>query len=172
MRNIRPNSTYAQPPHLFLNQGSGRFRDVARELGPEFARPKVGRGLACGDFDNNGSVDLLVATNGGPALLYRNDVTSANRFLRLSLRGTKSNRDGIGAVIRLSTADSTQTRTVKSGSSYLSQSELAVTFGLGGHDKVRQIIVYWPSGRTQEFSQIAHGKYRLAEGSLIEASGV
>ena len=166
VRNMR--SGYAQSPQLFLNQGGGRFRDVAREVGAEFAAPKVARGLACGDFDNDGDVDLLLTTNQGPALLYRNDVTNGNRAIRLRLTGTRSNRDGIGTVIRLYTPDGAQMRTVKSGSSYLSQSELPVTFGLGPRDSAQRIDVEWPSGITQEFKTIRHGRYGLKEGSDLK----
>jgi hypothetical protein len=167
-RNIRGNAGYAQAPHLFLNQGSGRFRDAAREAGPDFSRPKVARGLACGDFDNDGDVDLLITTNQGPAVLYRNDIANGNRSLRLRVTGTKSNRDGIGTVVRLYTPDGAQMRTVKSGSSYLSQSELAVTFGLGRRDRVQRIVVEWPSGRTQEFKDVAGGRYSLVEESVLK----
>ncbi len=86
---------------LFLNDGHGAFRDVAAEAGSDFAAPKVARGIAYGDFDRDGDVDLLITTNRGPALLYRNDLTNKNRSVRLRLVGTKSNRDGIGAVVRL-----------------------------------------------------------------------
>ena len=168
VRNVRPNSSYAQAPHLFLNQGGGKFRDVARSLGPDFARPIVGRGLALGDFDNDGDVDLLMTTNEGPALLYRNDRTSGNRSLQLRLQGTRSNRDAIGAEVKVYTEDGAQTRMVKSGSSYLSQSELALTFGLGPREAARRITVAWPSGETQEFKQVRRGRYRLAEGSQLE----
>jgi enediyne biosynthesis protein E4 len=166
-RNLRPGATYAQPPHLFVNLGGGRFRDAAAEAGAEFAAPKVARGLACGDFDNDGDVDLLITTNGGPALLYRNDLANGNRSLRLRLTGTKSNRDGIGAVVRAFTPDGAQMRTVRSGSSYLSQSELAVTFGLGKRDAAQKVVVEWPSGATQEFPNVRAGKYALREGGLL-----
>jgi hypothetical protein len=164
VRNIRPNTSYAQAPHLFLNQGGGSFRDVADQAGTEFARPKVARGLAFGDFDNDGDADLLLTTNQGPAYLYRNDVRNGNRSLKLLLRGVKSNRDAIGAVVRAYTPDGAQMRMVKSGSSYLSQSELAVTFGLGRRDSVG-LVVEWPSGLTQEFRAVRHGRYQLAEGA-------
>jgi hypothetical protein len=167
VRSIRSNTGYAQPPHLFLNQGNGRFRDAAAEAGPDFAAPKVGRGLAYGDFDNDGDVDLLVTTNQGPAFLYRNDVAGGNRSLRLRLTGTKSNRDAIGAVVRVRTPEGAQMRTVRSGSSYLSQSELAVTFGLGGRDTAQHVVVEWPSGYTQEFRDVSHGRYSLTEGSTL-----
>jgi hypothetical protein len=162
-RNMRIG--YAQPPHLFLNRGERRFRDVAHEVGEAFAQPKIARGLAYGDFDNDGDVDLLLTTNQGPALLYRNDVLNGNRSLRLRVNGTKSNRDGIGTVIRAQTPEASQMRMVKSGSSYLSQSELAVTFGLGPRDVVERVIVEWPSGMTQDFKNIPHGRYLLREGS-------
>jgi hypothetical protein len=167
VRNVRTDTGYAQPPHLFLNQGGGRFRNSAREVGAEFAAPKVARGLAYGDFDNDGDIDLLLTTNQGPALLYRNDILNGNRSFRLRVTGTKSNRDGIGAVIRLYTPDGGQMRTVKSGSSYLSQSELPVTFGLGARDSAQRVVVEWPSGLTQEFKDLRHGRYWLKEGSKL-----
>ena len=101
VRNIRGNVGYAQPPHLFLNQGNGAFRDVAATAGGGFAQPQVGRGLACGDFDRDGDVDLLMTTNNGPAVLFRNDQLAGNRSLRFRLIGTKSNRDAIGASVRI-----------------------------------------------------------------------
>jgi len=168
VRNVRLNTGYAQPPQLFLNQGAGRFREAARQTGADFASPKVARGLACGDFDNDGDVDLLLTTNQGPAFLYRNDLHNGYRSFRVRVTGTKSNRDGIGTVVRLETPDSTQTRTVKTGSSYLSQSELALTFGLGPRDSARRVTVEWPSGRSQEFKDVPHGQYSLTEGSLLK----
>ncbi|SPE37595.1 Integrin-like protein (fragment) [Candidatus Sulfopaludibacter sp. SbA3] len=127
--------------------------------------PKVARGAACGDFDNDGDVDLLITTNRGPAYLYRNDVTNGNRSLRLRLRGTKSNRDGIGAVVRLTTADGTQLRMVRSGSSYLSQSELALTFGLGRRERAERLVIAWPSGRVDEHGTMPAGRYECEEGA-------
>jgi hypothetical protein len=165
-RNLRPGAVYAQPPHLFLNEAGGtKFRDVARQAGESFAAPKVARGLACGDFDRDGDVDLLVTTNQGPALLYRNDLTNRNRSIRLRLTGTKSNRDAIGAVVRLFTSDGLQqTRMVKTGSSYLSQSELTLTFGVGRREGAQRVVVEWPSGRTDEFKAMTAGQYEIVEG--------
>jgi hypothetical protein len=171
VRNVRGNVGYAQPPHLFLNQGPGRFRDVAREAGAGFAAAKVARGVACGDFDRDGDVDLLITTNQGPAYLYRNDVQNGNRSLRVRLVGTKSNRDGIGAVVRIATPDGTQTRMVKSGSSYLSQSELAVTFGLGRRESADRLILEWPSGATEEHKNLKAGAYVCREGGRPEGPG-
>jgi hypothetical protein len=158
VRNIRGNVGYAQPPHLFLNLGKGKFQDGATTNGGDFAAPRVGRGLAFGDFDRDGDVDILLTTNNGPAYLFRNDVQSGNRSLRLYLTGTKSNRDAIGAVVRIFHGGISQMRVVRSGSSYLSQSERALTFGVGKADQVDRITVEWPSGATQEFTTIATKK--------------
>jgi enediyne biosynthesis protein E4 len=167
VRNISGNVGYAQPPHLFLNDGRGRFRDVAQQAGPQFSAPKVARGLAFGDFDNDGDIDVLLTTNQGPAALYRNDVLNGNRSVRIRLVGTKSNRDGIGAVVRAMTAFGTQSRTVRSGSSYLSQSELAVTFGLGKSGVVTRLVIQWPSGAVDEFRNVQPGRYECIEGRGI-----
>jgi len=164
-RNLSGQTAYAQPPHLFLNRGQGKFRDVAREAGAGFAAAKVARGAACGDFDNDGDLDLLVTTNQGPACLYRNELANGNRSVRLRLRGTKSNRDAIGAVARLTTPDGTQSRVVKSGSSYLSQSEPALTFGIGRRQRTARLVVEWPSGRVDEHGPLAAGVWECVEGS-------
>ena len=168
VRNIRGNVGYAQPAQLFLNQGNGTFRDVAEAAGGGFIQPRVGRGLAFGDFDRDGDVDLLMTVNNGPAALFRNDRAAENRSLRFTLVGTKSNRDAIGASVRVVHGGTTQSRLVKSGSSYLSQSELPVTFGVGKRDRVDTVVVNWPSGRTEEFKNVASGKgYRCVEGKGI-----
>ena len=168
VRNIRGNVGYAQPPELFLNRGKGNFREVAAEVGGEFDRPKVGRGLAYGDFDRDGDLDLLLTTNNGPAYLYRNDQLSGNRSIRFRLVGTKSNRDGIGATVRVFGGGLTQSRLVKGGSSYLSQSELPVTFGLEKHDRIERAVIDWPSGRTEEFKNLAAGRcYECTEGKGV-----
>jgi enediyne biosynthesis protein E4 len=165
VRNIRGNVGYAQPPQLFQNRGNGTFVDVASAAGKEFAQPRVGRGLAFGDVDHDGDLDLLVTTNGGPALLFRNDQLAGHRSIRFRLIGTKSNRDGIGASIQIFHGGSSQTRLVKSGSSYLSQSELPVTFGVGTRDRIDRVVVNWPSGRTEEFKNLATGRsYECVEG--------
>ncbi len=151
VRNIRGNVGYAQPPQLFQNHGKGSFSDISSLLGGNFTSPKVGRGLAYSDFDRDGDLDLMITTNNGPAFLYRNDQQTANHRIRVRLIGTQSNRDALGATVRVFYAGITQTRVVKGGSSYLSQSELPLTFGLGKHDSVERMIVEWPSGRTEEF---------------------
>jgi enediyne biosynthesis protein E4 len=171
VRNIRGNVGHAQPPLLFLNDGRGAFRDVAAAAGGGFAQPRVGRGLACGDFDGDGDVDLLMTANNGPAVLFRNDQSAGNRSVRFRLVGTKSNRDGIGATVRVFYGGTSQSRPVKSGSSYLSQSELPVTFGVGKRDRLERVVVTWPSGATQEMKDVATGRtYECVEGraTLVE----
>ena len=166
VRQIHGNVGYAQAPHLFLNDGKGNFRDVASQAGAAFALPKVARGLAYGDFDRDGDVDLLVTTNGGGALLYpQRPAGHRSRSLRLRLAGTKSNRDAVGAVARVFSSRGAQSRMVKTGSSYLSQSELALTFGLPAREAVR-VVVEWPSGAVQEFKNVQPGSYTVTEGSL------
>jgi hypothetical protein len=170
VRNIHGNAGYAQAAQLFLNDGAGNFRDVAAEAGGGFAAPKVGRGLAFGDFDRDGDVDLLMTTNHGPAYLFRNDVANGNRSVRFRLAGKKSNADGIGAVVKLFAGGEMQSRMVRGGSSYLSQSELPVTFGVGKRDRVERVVVEWPSGRTEEFKDLLAGKsYVCTEGSGVRA---
>lgn len=172
VRSIRGNVGYAQPPQLFLNnfvnQGKRTFRDVTSEIGDAFGQPKVGRGLACGDFDRDGDLDILITTNNGPAYLYRNDQLAGNRSIRFHLVGKQSNRDAIGATVRIYHEGVTQSRLVKSGSSYLSQSELPVTFGLGKRDKIERVVVQWPNGRTEEYKNLAAGKAY----ACVESEGI
>ena len=170
VRNVR-NVGYAQPPSLFLNDGKGHFSEVGSQVGGDFNQPRVGRGLAVGDFDRDGDQDVLMTTNNGAAYLFRNDQTSGNRSIRFKLIGTKSNRDAIGARVKLFAGGTMQTRFVRSGSSYLSQSELPVTFGLGKQDAVERIVIDWPSGRSEEYKNLQAGKaYELAEGTTIKAT--
>jgi hypothetical protein len=168
VRNIRGNVGYAQSPQLFLNQGGGKFRDVAGEVGAEFGQAKVGRGVAYGDFDGDGDLDILMTTNNGPAFLYRNDQAAGNRSIRFQLMGTKSNRDAIGAVVRISHGGHSQMQMVHGGSSYLSQSELPVTFGVGKQDKIERVTVEWPSGRKEEYKDLAAGRvHQITEGKGV-----
>jgi enediyne biosynthesis protein E4 len=162
------NIGYAQAPQLFLNGGRGSFQEVGAEAGGGFSAPKVGRGLAIGDFDGDGDQDILMTTNNGPAFLFRNDQTAGNRSIRFHLMGTKSNRVAIGAVVKLFSGGAMQTRMVRSGSSYLSQSELPVTFGVGKQDKIDRAVIDWPSGRSEEFKNLASGRGY----DVIEAKGI
>ena len=169
VRNIR-HVGYAQPPQFFLNGGRGTFRDASGDVGLDFKQPRVGRGVAYGDFDRDGDVDLLLTTNNGPAVLFRNDQLSGNHSLRIRLTGTKSNRDAIGASVQVLQGQTSQSRMVRSGSSYLSQSELPLTFGLGKSDRVDRLVIYWPSGTTEEYKDLTAGRaYACVEGKGITA---
>ena len=161
VRTVRRDVAFEQSPQIFLNNGKGNFQDVASLVGGDFAKPKVGRGLAYGDFDRDGDLDLLLTTNHGPAYLYRNDLANGNRTIRFHCVGTKSNRDGIGAVLRVYHGGTSQVRMVHSGSSYLSQSELAITFGGGQRDKIDRVEITWPSGRTEEYKNLQTAKAYL-----------
>ena len=170
VRNIRGNVGYAQAPQLFLNDGHGKFRDVASAAGGGFSQPKIGRGLCHGDFDRDGDLDMLITTNNGPAFLYRNDQLAGNRSIRFLLTGTQSNRDAIGAHLQIEYAGLTQSRLVKSGSSYLSQSELSVTFGLGQRDRISRVVIQWPNGRVEDYKNLAAGQsYHCVEAKSITA---
>jgi hypothetical protein len=169
VRNIEGHVGHAQSPQLFLNQGNGTFRDVASTVGGGFAAPKVGRGLACGDFDGDGDLDVLLTTNNGPAVLFRTDVPDGNRSVRFRLVGTTSNRDAMGASVRVFHGGTSQSRMVKSGSSYLSQSELPLTFGVGRRDRIDRVVITWPNGGTQEFKDIATDRtYECVEGKGLQ----
>ena len=159
---------YAEPPHLFHNRGRGQFTDIVAAIGGGFAQPKVGRGAAFADIDGDLDLDVVLTTNGGAASLYRNDST-VGRALRLTLRGTTSNRDAIGARVRVFAGKDRLSRTVKTGSSYLSQSELPLTFGLGTHVKADRIVVEWPSGKVEELKNVAAGRaYTITEGRGLQ----
>jgi len=152
-----------------LNDGHGKFRDVAAEVGGGFDKPRVGRGLAYGDFDRDGELDILLTTNNGPAVLFRNDQLAGNHSIRFEFHGTESNRDALGTTVRIFAGDLQQTRMVRGGSSYLSQSELPVTFGLGKRDKIDRVVISWPGGRTEEYKDLqAQRAYKCLEGKGIE----
>ena len=150
---VQKRVSYAEPPHLFRNLGAGKFREVTEEMGSAFASPKVGRGAAYADIDNDGFPDLLLTTNAGRVYLFHSEGGTAHS-LRIKLQGTKSNRDGIGAVVRLAAGNDHQSKMLKSGSSYLSQSELVPTFGLGDSKKVDSLEIAWPSGQTDRVQNL------------------
>ena len=141
---VQPKVQYEELPLLFHNAGGGKFQPV-----PAFSRALVARGAAYGDFDHDGDLDILVATNNGPAYLYRNDGGNKNHWLQIRLSGAKSNRDGIGAVVRVGN----QMQIVHSGSSYCSASDLALTFGLA-NERTASIEIQWPSGVHQKMNNI------------------
>ena len=157
---------YRQPAQLFLNEEGGQFRELEAQKGP-FTRPLAARGAAHGDYDGDGDVDVLVTENKGGARLWRNDAVrgaEGPNYLRVALRGTESNRDGIGARVQLTAENGRQERLVRTGSSYLSSSERVVTFGLGSARRVNRLTVRWPSGRIDRMEDVgANQTLRVVE---------
>jgi hypothetical protein len=154
---VQKRVSYAEPPHLFRNLGAGKFQEVTSQMGAAFANPKVGRGAAYADIDNDGALDVLVTTNGGRPWLFHNE-GQTNHSLRIKLVGTKSNRDGIGAVVRVTSNGAKQWQMLRSGSSYLSASELVLTFGLGSSAKADAVEIQWPGGQVDKLSGVAGGQ--------------
>ena len=151
---FRAGATHAQRNLLFRNLAPRPFVEVGRRAGPGFALEKVSRGLMSGDIDNDGDLDLLVTNNGQTADLLRNDGGSGNNALIVRTIGTRSNRDGIGAQLRLTAGERTQIREVKAGSSYLGQNDPRQHFGLGTLTRVDRLEVRWPSGRTEALQDV------------------
>ncbi|MGC1104950.1 MAG: CRTAC1 family protein [Candidatus Acidiferrales bacterium] len=161
---------YAEPPLLFRNLGGGKFADVTTEMGASFNVPRVARGAAYADLYNDGKLDILISTNAGAPALFRNEGGS-NRSLRIKLIGTKSNRDGIDSEVRVTSSGVAQHKMLTSGSSYLSSSELVLTFGLGQNADAQEVEVHWPSGRVDHLKNVSGGQtITVKEGSGIVAA--
>ena len=162
---VSPEIRYKQINTLFHNDGQGKFVDVTRSSGEGLQTPSVGRGVAFADFDNDGFMDLVVANNNDPPLLLHNGGGNGNHFVSFKLLGTKSNRDAMGARLKLTTGGITQIREVAGGGSYLSQSDLRAHFGLGGAARVDRLEISWPSGLQQTFRDFpADQFYSIQEG--------
>jgi hypothetical protein len=158
-------SSYAQSQQLFHNQHDGTFVEDLHSLG-DLTFPRVTRGLAVGDYDNDGDLDVLMVSQTGPLQLFRNDGGNANHWITLRLEGVKSNRDAIGARVVVETSSGRQTQWVKGGSSYCSHSDLRLTFGLGEEISVKNLFVRWPSGHQQKLGALsANTFYWLREGA-------
>ena len=166
---VQSRVTYAQRPHLFHNAGEGRFEEVTAASGSALQRPMVARGAAYGDYDNDGDLDVLVTVNNGPARLLRNDDGNRNNMLRVQTIGATSNRDGIGARIEVTAhGGASLWQIVKTGSSYASQSELPVTFGLGRAAGVGGLTVRWPSGRVDSVGAVKANQFvTIKEGAGV-----
>jgi len=163
---IQPQVAYAQLPLVFHNEGNDHFQEVGQALG--FTRKLVARGAAYADIDNDGALDILLTTNGGPAYLFRNSGGSRNNAIRIKTVGTRSNRDGIGAQVRVRSVNGESWQTVHSGSSYCSQSELTLTFGLGNATEAQSVEILWPSGQHDTLKNFkANATYTVEEGGKV-----
>ena len=151
---VQPKVQYQQPPLVFRNLGGRRFEHVTPALGADFSRPIVARGAAYADYDHDGDLDVALTTNHGPAYLYRNDGGNRHNWIAIRARGTKSNRDGIGAIVRVASGEARQWQMVRSGSSYASQSDLTLTFGLGANPAPVAVEVEWPSGARERIANV------------------
>jgi hypothetical protein len=158
---LQPSLHYAEPPLLFRNRGDGKFENMSDKVGPALRQPMVARGAAYLDYDNDGDLDIVVSVNNGPARLLRNDNGNKNDVLRIKLVGTISNRDAIGARVTVTEGGAKRMEMVKTGSSYLSQSELPLTFGLGKPVAGRTVNVEiaWPSGRKDSLAHVAADQF-------------
>ena len=153
---IQKRIKYRQPPHLFRNLDGHGFQEVNAQMGAAFDTPRVARGAAVANINNDGYLDVLLMTNNGPAVLFRND-GGTNQSVRVKLVGSKSNRDGIGSVVRINAGNEKQWQMLHSGG-YLSQSELVLTFGLGNANRVNAMEITWPSGQVDRLSNVDAGQ--------------
>ena len=165
---VQPKVQYKEPPLLFHNLGHRKFDNVSNDVGPAFSRPIVARGAAYADIDHDGDLDILATTNSGPTYLFRNDGGNQNNWICIRTQGTKSNRDGIGAVVHVDSASGKQWSCVRSGSSYCSQSDLALTFGLGKDTQVNGIDIEWPSGEKQHIAKVSANQFI----TVVEGGGI
>jgi hypothetical protein len=163
---IDAREKYKRARLVYRNLGNGRFEDVSAMSGPGIAAEHSSRGAAFADFDNDGDIDVLVMNmHEGPSLL-RNDLHNANRSVAFELQGTKSNRSAIGAVVTIEAGGMKQTQAVLSQSSFLSQNDLRLHFGLGSAERAENVVVRWPAGEIEEFGARAAGSVHvLVEGS-------
>jgi hypothetical protein len=145
---------YGQEDQLFENQGNGLFKDVSLELGKYFNEEHVGRGACIGDYDNDGDLDIFIVNLNSRAVFLRNNKGNQNNWLMLDLEGTTSNREGIGARIKITSGGKTQIAQKKTTTGYLSQNDPRIHFGLAGNEIVERIEIKWPSGKVQTLENI------------------
>jgi hypothetical protein len=146
--------SYKEPLLMFRNLGQGHFEMSSTSLGPDFLRPVAGRGLATADFDNDGDIDIAVNNRGDYPELLRNDGGNANHWLEVQLIGTKSNRDGTGAALKLTSEGFVQVRQAEGGTSYMSASDPRIHFGLGKRSKIESLVITWPSGQVDKLANL------------------
>ncbi len=164
---IQPAVTYAEAPHLFRGLPGGRFEPIEAGAGEAMTRPLVARGAAYADYDGDGDLDIGISVNNGPPVLLRNDGGNANGWIQVRLAGRSSNRQGIGAVVRIVAGGPPSARMVRSAASYASQSDVTLTFGLGrapaaGYPAI-DLEVVWPDGHTQKFPGLAPRRLHVLE---------
>jgi hypothetical protein len=168
---FNPAVTYQEPKLMYRNNGRGKFIDVSDQLGVDFGVRRVSRGVAVGDFDNDGDLDILINNNGQPPQLLRCDISNPNNWLVLKLIGTKSNRQGIGARVKVASGDLVQYAQSMGGTSYCSSHDKRLFFGLGRRAKVDSIEIRWPSGVKDRLEGLAPNRFlTVQEGKGLTAS--
>jgi hypothetical protein len=165
---VFPQTTYAEPPFLFENNGSD-FQEVAAQHGVVLKKSYVGRGLAAGDLDNDGDLDLLLISVGEPPVLLRNDGGNRNNWLGVRLQGAKSNRDGVGAKVSVTVKGQRKVRQLLGGTSYCSASDQRLLFGLKDNQRVDEVEVRWPSGAVSKVRSVAANQYLLVKEATADA---
>ncbi len=167
IREVQPQVHWRESPLLFKNVGDGHFQLATKDVGPQLSRPIVARGAAYGDFDLDGTPDILISTNNGPAYLYLN-TGNGNTALRIQTVGVKDNRDGIGTLVKVKTPAGWQEQYVESGGSYLSASELPLTFGLDQYKSAQDVVLVWPRGGVEDLGPVPGGQFiTVTEGKGI-----
>jgi hypothetical protein len=161
-----PQLHYREPPMLLRNVDGRRFVDVGPASGQVYTQRWAGRGMAVGDINNDGRLDAVITENGGPAHLLMNETNTANHWIGFKLVGHKSNRDGIGASIRIDTSKGAQWYTVTTASSYLSSGDVRAHFGLGLDTRVKTVQIIWPSGNLQTLNDVQGDRYVTVEETL------
>ena len=146
--------TYKEPLLMFRNVGKGKFEKASDALGPDFVRPIVGRGVATGDFDNDGYMDIVTNNRDDYPLFLHNEGPHTNHWLSVLLIGTKSNRDGIGASLKLTSGGRVQVEQAKGGMGYMSASDPRIHFGLGTHATIDSLEITWPSGQVDRLKTV------------------
>jgi hypothetical protein len=167
VQQIDPSESYEGPRLVYRNLGGGKFEDVSRLAGPGVGDRHASRGAAFGDFDNDGDVDVLIMNMDRPPSLLRNDLANENRWVKVKLEGTRSNRSAIGSTVTVHAGGKTQSAAVLSQSSFLSLNDFRLHFGLGGAATVDKFVVRWASGGTEEFTGLPAGCLAL----LVEGAG-
>jgi hypothetical protein len=154
---------------MFRNLGKGQFAKVSDSLGPDFMRPIAGRGIATADFDNDGDIDIAINNRGDYPSLLRNDGGNVNHWLEVLLIGTISNRDGIGASLKLTSEGFVHVEQAKGGMSYMSASDPRIQFGLGKRTRIESLEITWPSGKVDRLTNVPIDQIiAVKEGTGIE----